>query len=163
VNPQVLPERGQIPHFLPEGGNENSPGWSPPQRTQSWETAPNKFIRPGGAERDSLMPSSDVHAIALKQTRSPVFPAPMNYDSVVEQFSPRLMPRGPHSLKPHRPLRSILNPKEGGIDLNVLFKNEGQNPGIQPALSQPATTSQKTGRDGCAPISNRSSSLGRQF
>jgi len=27
--------------ILPEGGTENSPGWSPPQRTEPWERIPN--------------------------------------------------------------------------------------------------------------------------
>jgi hypothetical protein len=109
------------------------------------------------------MPSSDVHAIALKQIRCPVFPAPMNYHSMVEEFSSRLMPERTNSLKPRRPLGSTRNPKEGGIYSNILFRDQGQNPGIQPALSQPAKSSQKTGRDGCALGSNRSSSLARQF
>lgn len=163
MNPHVLPERGQIPHVLPEGGNDNSPGWSPPQRTQSWETAPNKSIRPGGAERNNLMPSSGIHAVALKQMRYPVFPACMNYDFIVEELSSCLMQGGTNALTSHRPLCSIPNPNEGGIYLNIFFKDQGQDPGVQPALSQPAKSSQKTGRDGCAPGSNRSGSLARQF
>jgi hypothetical protein len=176
VNPHFLPDRGQIPHFLPEGGqfphvlpeggNENSPGWSPPQRTQSWETAPNKSFRPVGEERSAIASSSDVHAIGLNQTPTlpscPVFPAWMNYDFKVEEFSSRLTRRRTNALTSHRPLCSTRNPNEGGIYDNALLKDEGQDPGIQPALSQPAKSSQKTGRDGCAPGSNRSGSLARQ-
>jgi hypothetical protein len=97
------------------------------------------------------MPSSDVHAVALKQIRCPVFHASVNYDFIVEEFSSRLMQGGTNALTSHRPLCSIPNPNEGGIYLNVLFKDEGQNPGIQPALSQPAKSSPKTGSDGCVP------------
>ena len=57
-----LARTGQISHFLPEGGHENSPGWSV---AQSGEGAPTKSARPIGAERATFMPSSDVHAIAL--------------------------------------------------------------------------------------------------
>jgi hypothetical protein len=112
------------------------------------------------------MPSSDAHAIALKQTPTllscPVLPACMNYDFIVEEFSSCLMQGGTNALTSHRPLCSIPNRNDGGIYLNVFFKDQGQDPGIQPALSQPAKFSQKTGRDGCVPESNRSGSLARQ-
>lgn len=32
-----LESQGPALTLLPEGGNENSPGWSPPQRTEPWE------------------------------------------------------------------------------------------------------------------------------
>jgi hypothetical protein len=100
------------PLSLPEGGNENSPGWSV---AQSGESTPNKSLRPVGAERDNFMPSSDVHAIALMQIRCPVFPASMNYDFKVEQFSSRLMLRRANALPSHRPFRSSRNRKGGAF------------------------------------------------
>jgi hypothetical protein len=33
--------RTDAQRILPEGGTENSPGWSPPQRTEPWERIPN--------------------------------------------------------------------------------------------------------------------------
>jgi hypothetical protein len=32
--------------FLPEGGRDNSPGWSLPWRTQSGDCPPTKVVRP---------------------------------------------------------------------------------------------------------------------
>ncbi|HUD15340.1 MAG TPA: hypothetical protein VMQ56_16930, partial [Terracidiphilus sp.] len=45
-----------------EGRGENSPGWSV---AQSGECAAAESARPVGAERAAIVPSSDVHAIAL--------------------------------------------------------------------------------------------------
>jgi hypothetical protein len=42
------------PHFLPEGGHENGPGWSPPRRTQSGGSVPIAFSRPVGPRRAHL-------------------------------------------------------------------------------------------------------------
>jgi hypothetical protein len=50
------------PHFLPEGGNENSPGWSV---AQSGEGVPTVFSRPVGPRRTSTFPLDHVHAIVL--------------------------------------------------------------------------------------------------
>jgi len=36
------------PPCLPVGGGENSPGWSPPRRTQPWVRVPPAPLRPGG-------------------------------------------------------------------------------------------------------------------
>src|ERR1700691_4085894 len=55
----------QILHFFPEESGENSPGWSPPRRTQSGECATTESVRPVGAERATIVPSWEVHAIAL--------------------------------------------------------------------------------------------------
>jgi len=52
--------------WLPEGGDENSPGWSV---AQSGESAPTESARLVGAERATIMPSSDVRAIALEMRR----------------------------------------------------------------------------------------------
>ncbi len=51
------------PASLPEGEDENSPGWSPPRRTQSGESVPIESARPVGAERTAFRPSSNFHAI----------------------------------------------------------------------------------------------------
>lgn len=42
------PDLGHPAVFLPEGGIEFSPGWSPPTRTQPWESAPQNAAVPEG-------------------------------------------------------------------------------------------------------------------
>jgi hypothetical protein len=138
MNPHLLPQRGEIPHFLPEGGNENSPGWSPPQRTRSWESVPSKSLRPVGAERDNFMPLPDVLAIPMNQTRCPVFGAWMNYDFKVEELSSALTVRRANALTPHRLFDSPSIQKKAAFFYNDFFKDEGQNPKVSACLSQPA-------------------------
>jgi 16S rRNA (adenine1518-N6/adenine1519-N6)-dimethyltransferase len=57
-----LATAASAPLFLPEGGFENSPRWS---EAQSGESVLNEFARPVGAERTTIGPCFNVHAIAL--------------------------------------------------------------------------------------------------
>lgn len=41
------------PLSLPEGEIENSPGWSPPGRTEPWDASPTAPTSPRGADRES--------------------------------------------------------------------------------------------------------------
>jgi len=55
---------GSMP-LLPEGGKENSPGWSPPRRTQPWEgsrhkaPSPRAGAKPANSARSAECPSRD--------------------------------------------------------------------------------------------------------
>jgi hypothetical protein len=66
---------GRHPHPLPEGENENRPGWSPPPRTESGESVQFQFSRPEGrnetkSRHHSLFHSAECAALCNSATGS---------------------------------------------------------------------------------------------
>lgn len=51
-----------LPRSLPEGEDENSPGWSPPQRTEPWESAPDV---PAPSRRDGRSSTPDIARVVF--------------------------------------------------------------------------------------------------